>query len=129
MRKDHFILYEISFSIETHACDTIIHFLYGSNQSGSTVNSILNYQQTLHFCSTTSMGYSTKDRFSKSKLYAFRSKDTAQGYKMMDKDSELNSSHGHNKSTTRYRIISPEIVKNRGTVSTKKGAKEQPQDE
>ena len=56
-------------------------FSVWSNQSGSTVNSILNYQQTLHFCSTNrhhrSMGYSTKDIFSKFKLYALRSKDTA----------------------------------------------------
>lgn len=106
----------------------ITHFLYESNQSGSTVNSILNYQPTLHFCSTNryhrSMGYSTKDIFSESKLYAFRSKDIAQGFEMMkEEDSELNSSHGHKKSTTRYRIISSEIMKNRGTVSTKKGVK------
>ena len=80
----------------------ITHFLYESNQSGSTVNSILNYQPTLHFCSTNryhrSMGYSTKDIFSESKLYAFRSKDIAQGFEMMkEEDSELNSSHGHKK--------------------------------
>lgn len=47
---------------------------------------------------------------------------------MKEEDSELNSSHGPNKSTTRYRVISSEIMKNRGTVSTKKGVKEQHQD-